>query len=165
MKKYILFTNTKEKYHAHSLEFDDFNLLLKHLKEEFNFEEWNFEDILKEYFNFLEYKDSELIFDYTIKDFLNDTFHILNCSSGLNAVLFEDLCNGKATILSTFTDTKYSVFAFKYLYDESDFLTMALNELLSKHGTTTSPVGVVNVYEIVAVGENIEGQEELELPF
>ena len=49
--------------------------------------------------------------------------------------------------------------------DETDFFIMALNELLSKHGEVTSPVGVVNEYEIVAIDENIEGQEELDLPF
>lgn len=155
MKNYILFTNTKEKYHAHSLEFNGFYDLKEHLRDNFNFEEWDIELILEDYKTFLEDNVGELIFDYTIKDFLNDVFHILNCSSGLHVGLFEDLCNGEATILSTFTDTRYSVFVSKDDYcGRSDFLTMALNKLLSKHGVTTSPVG------IVAYIEKTENNEE-----
>ena len=166
MKKYILYTNTKEKYHARSLEFSDFYDLKEHLREHFYFEEWDIECILEDYKMFLEDNIGEFIFDYTIRNFMNDVFNISNCSIEFSVDLFEGLCNGEYTILSTFTDTRYSVCVSKDDYcGRSDFLIMALNELLYKHGTTTSPVGVVNVYEIVAVEENIEGQEELDLPF
>ena len=165
MKKYILFTNTKEKYHAHSLEFENFCDLEKHLKKEFNFEEWNFEDILKEYFNFLEDRicDTNWLFEMTIKEFLDKIFNVGN---GIKLDELMKICEGECLLLSTYADATYScIIDSKDLYNKTDCLIMALNELLSKHGTTTSPVGVVNVYEIVAVGENIEGQEELELPF
>ena len=58
MKKYILFTNTKEKYHANALEFNYLCLLWEHLQEEFHFEEWYLEDVIKDFYEFL--KDAGL---------------------------------------------------------------------------------------------------------
>ena len=166
MKKYILFTNTKEKYHAHSLEFNELCLLWEHLQEEFCFEKYSFKDILKEYFNFFEYNDVELFFDLTIKTFILEEFGLIN-SWEFDVDLFEKFYKGELILISTVADglKKSYILPLRDMNDESDFFVIALNELLSKHGEVTSPIGVVNEYEIVAVDENIEGQEELYLPF
>ena len=140
MKKYILFTNTNEKYHKYSLEFNDLCFLWEHLQKEFYFEQYSFKDILKEYFNFLKDNDVDL---------------------------FEQFYSSELILISTFANDlrKSYILPLRDMNDETDFFVMALNELLSKHGEVTSPVGVVNEYEIVAVDENVEGQEEFELPF
>ena len=165
MKKYILFTNTKDKYHAHSLEFNEPCLLWKHLQEEFDFEQWDIEEVIKDFYEFMRDTRDVGIYNLSINDFILKYFGLLN-SYDFDIDLFGEFCEGKCILISTFYDWRISyILPLQDKNDESDFFIMALNELLSKHGTTTSPVGVVNVYEIVAVEENIEGQEELDLPF
>ena len=163
MKKYILFTNTKEKYHAHSLEFSSFYFLWKHLQEEFYFEKWDYDSIIKDYNTYIEDNIADWVFEYSLKLFLEDVFDVAN---NVDIETFEKICMGECMILSTYNESRYSfVIDNKDFSNKTDYLIMVFNMLLSAHGTTTSPVGVVNVYEIVAVEENIEGQEELDLPF
>jgi hypothetical protein len=165
MKNYILFTNTKDKYHAHSLEFNDFYLLWKHLQEEFYFEKWDVEEVIKDFYEFMRDTRDVGIYNLSINDFIIKHFGLLN-TYDFDIDLFDSFCEGEFVLISTFYDWRMSyILPLRDMNSESDFTIKVFNELLSKHGTTTSPVGVVNVYEIVAVEENIEGQEELDLPF
>ena len=103
--------------------------------------------------------------DLSIKKYIFTYFDLIN-TYDFNVDLFNEFCKGKVVLISTFYNMRSSYFvSITDMNDETDFFIMALNELLSKHGEVTSPVGVVNEYEIVAIDENIEGQEELDLPF
>lgn len=165
MKKYILFTNTKDKYHAHDLEFNDFCLLWKHLQEEFYFEKWDVEEVIKYFYEFMIDTRDVGIYNLPINDYILKHFGLLN-SYDFDIDLFDKFCEGEFVLISTLYGWRMSyILPLRDMNSESDFAITVLNELLYNHGTITSPVGVVNMYEIVAVEENIEGQEELDLPF
>lgn len=166
MKKYILYTNNKMSYHAHELVFEDIQSLEKHLFDVFDFATWNFNDIIGDFKTYIDDSEPSWIFEYTLKDFLKDNFNFLNAMFGMNEDLFEKLYKNEVLILSTFSDTRYSMIVDTFdVYNKTEHLTTAFNELLRKHGSVTSPVGVVNEYEIVIDSDYIEGQEEFDLPF
>lgn len=167
MKKYILYTNNKTKYHSNELIFEDFYELEKHLQNEFDFGKWNYEDIINDFKTYIDDNLPDLIYEYSIKGFLFDNFNILN---GMDIELFEKLYKNEILILSTYSDNRYSmVVDKKSIFNKNDYLLFAYSQLLEKHGTTTTPMGVLPIYEIVVEDDYIEGQLELitgdDLPF
>lgn len=163
MKKYILYTNTKEKYHVHSIEFSEFYLLFKYLQENFYFKKWNIEEVIEDFYEFMRDTRDVGIYDLTINNFILKHFGLLNCYD-FDIDLFDDFCEGKLILISTICDWRFSYFlSLQDLNNESNFAINVLNELLKKHGTT--PTGILPTYEIVIENDYIEGQEEFDLPF
>lgn len=167
MKKYILFTNTKDKYHAHSLEFNTFYDLEEHLKKEFYFEEWGVDELVQDYCEFVKDYQDDTIFEFTIKDFILNVFNLCNCRE-FDVDIFNDFCKKRLVLISTFTDERHSMIISKIDYEKVDFMIDVYNTLFGFHGGTTTPIGAVNEFEVAVIDDTFENQvelEELDLPF
>ena len=168
MKKYIFYTNTNEKYHASCVEFGSYELLSRHLMQEFDFRYWNIYEVLQDFNDYLTAIRDASIFDVNIKTFIKNEFNVANIGD-FDVEVFEKFCNGEVKLL---TACYYDYLGF--FVSESDlrndkFMVDIFNDLLSNFEKVTSPVGVVNEYEIVIEDDYIEGQLELitgdDLPF